>query len=230
MSYRFEKILFVLNRLSLQKFVFSLVLTMAIGVHLTYAQGGELLKQQYRKGRIRTPYQKLNFEVTALASYVNGTSGNTSPTFGYLVSAKAQWRVSQTIAFSSGVGYARVGYQYNFSESEKYKDKISYLSVPLTLRLFPHKKFLLEIGAQYNFVLWANQITSENTLRVYEKGIFQNSFGLLVGIQYNFWNRFNASVQYRFSKRFSNPYAFQTNNLEGIYSGISFYLFKPTPR
>jgi hypothetical protein len=107
---------------------------------------------------------------------------------------------------------------------------LTYLSIPLTLRVFPSRKLLFETGLLYNHLLQAKNteiVDLRNQSKLYPEGVFKNAFGWLFAVQYNVWKRFDVSLQYRFFRKPTDPLSNQKNNFEAFILGVHFFVLNP---
>jgi len=195
-----------------------------------FAQGDANLLLQYNKGPdLDAFYRKWNFDLHTHMVYGNMRERHTVRKINFSAGTNIQYKFSKTFALNSGVDFFNLSYQYNLTNNQSY-DGLSYLSFPLTLRVFPSRKLHFETGMLYNHLL-----TSENTAIVnlknqsheYPSGVFKNAFGWLFATQYNVWKRFDVSIQYRFFKKASDPLSDQKNNFDALLLGIHFFVLNP---
>lgn len=197
---------------------------------LIYSQGDDLLLLQYNKGPDPDGfYRKWNFDVHFLTIRVNAKGNYSKPALTSGFGNSVQYKFSKTFGIRSGASYFNIRYKYNLSDNQS-TDKITYLTIPMTIRVFPSRKLLFETGFLYNFLLGAKNSEIQNIgtgSLDYEKGIFKNTFGMVVGSQYNAWKRLNVSLQYRVIKKASKPSVFQKNNFAGLMIGLHFFILNP---
>ena len=140
-----------------------------------------------------------------------------------------QYKFSKTLALNSGLDYFNLSYQYNLAENQSF-DQLTYISFPLTLRVFPSRKLHFEMGLLYNKIHSAQntQIVDLKSLSYeYSSEVFKSNFGWLFASQYNIWKRFDVSLQYRFLKKETDPLRVQKNNFDAILFGIHFFVLNP---
>jgi opacity protein-like surface antigen len=174
------------------------------------AQGNTNLLLQYNKGPdLDAFYRTWNFDIHAFAVRVNLTEDYSKPRITYAIGSNVHYKLSKTLGFTSGIGFFNIHHQYELSTNTS-KDKLSYLTLPLTVRVSPSRNLILETGVIYHSLLKA-----------------KNTFGWLFSVQYNVWKRLNASVQYRFIKKTSDAFSIQKNNFNGLLLGVHYFIFNP---
>lgn len=197
---------------------------------VSFAQGDDNLLMQYNRGQdLDGFYRKWNFDLHARILYGKMKEDYSVYKTSYSSGIYIQYKFSKTIAINSGGDYFSLRYQYNLANNQSY-DQLTYLSIPLSIRVFPSRKLLFETGLFYNYLLKAqnNQIVDlKNQSKNYPEEVFKNTFGWLLGAQYNAWKRLDVSLQYRFSKKASNLYSLQKNNFEAFMLGIHFFVLNP---
>ena len=194
------------------------------------AQGDSNLLLQYNKGPdLDAFYRTWNFDIQAFAVRVNLNEDYSKPGVTYALGANVQYKLSKTFGLTSGIGFFNIHYQYELSTNTS-TDKLSYVNFPLTVRVSPSRKLILETGAIYHFLLKAKNseiVNLSNKSNVYEDGVFKNTLGWLFSVQYNVWKRLNISVQYRFIKKSSDAFSIQKNNFNGLLLGGHYFIFNP---
>ncbi|MGA0373851.1 MAG: hypothetical protein ACO3MA_04180 [Flavobacteriaceae bacterium] len=197
---------------------------------VSFAQGDANLLLQYNKGPdLDAFYRKWNFDLHTHVVYGNTLEEYTIGKINFSLGTNIQYKFSKTFALNSGVDYFKLSYQYNLLENQSY-DKLTYLSFPLTVRVFPSRKLHFETGLLYNFILSAKNtgiVDLKNQSHKYPEGVFKNVFGWLFTSQYNVWKRFDVSLQYRFFKKATNPISNQKNNFDAFLLGIHFFVLNP---
>tara|TARA_B110000208_G_C11623550_1_gene378145 strand:- start:138 stop:791 length:654 start_codon:yes stop_codon:yes gene_type:complete len=194
------------------------------------AQGNANLLLQYNKGPdLDAFYRTWNFDIHAFIVRVNLNENYSKPGITYAVGSNVQYKFSKTFGLTSGIGFFNINYQYELSTNTS-TDKLSYLTLPLTVRVSPSRNLILETGAIYHFLLKAKNseiVNLSNKSNVYEDGVFKNTLGWLFSVQYNVWKRLNISVQYRFIKKSSDAFSIQKNNFNGFLLGVHYFVFNP---
>ncbi len=128
------------------------------------------------------------------------------------------------MGFVSGLIYSPVEYSYQVRDSLG-KDKLSYFSIPLGIRLIPSKKTSIELGAHYNIYNKGGFIISKDDIErneVYAEGVFRNSMGGFLQVSYQFYKRLIIFVNYRWASRNSPALQTQTNNTSGLQLGLTY--------
>lgn len=194
------------------------------------AQGDANLLLQYNKGPdLDSFYRTWNFDFQAFVVRVNLNEDYSNPGITYAMGSNVQYKFSKTVGLTSGIGFFNIYYQYELSNNTS-TDKLSYLTLPLTVRISPSRNLILETGAIYHFLLKAKNsgiVNLRDKSNVYEDGVFKNSIGWLFSFQYNVWKRLNISVQYRFIKKYSDGFSIQKNNFSGLLFGVHCFVFNP---
>ena len=200
---------------------------------LAFAQGGDLLMQQYSRGPgLGNSYSKWSLYGGAEINRINTDLSTTSPTITLGGLVHVEYRFSQTVGLLSGVNYTPISYTYPLSDSLG-KDRLKYISIPLFLRVHPTKKVSLSMGAQYNHFQKGEKIVSWEDTKMsarYEEAIFSNSFGFIVQAGYHFWQQFYGYVNYRWVKKTSPLIQKQTNNTKGVQLGLTYTFWKSFKR
>ena len=195
-----------------------------------FAQGDANLLLQYNRGPdLDGFFRKWNFDLHAHTVYGNMKEEYTVHKITYSLGSYIQYKFSKTFALNSGADYFNLSYQYNLQKNQTY-DQLTYLSIPLTLRVFPSRKIHFETGLLFNLLLNAQNteiVDLKNKSNEYHQDIFKSTFGWLFATQYNVWKRFDISLQYRFLKKASSPYSNQKNNFDAFLLGIHFFLLNP---
>jgi hypothetical protein len=195
-----------------------------------FAQGDANLLLQYNQGPdLDGFYRKLNLDLHLHTVYGNMREDYTVRKISFSAGTYIQYKFSKTFALSSGVDYFNLSYQYNLTKNQSY-DQFTYLSFPLTIRVFPSRKLHFESGLLYNRLLKAQNteiVDLKNLSYKYPLGIIQNAFGWIFTAQYNVWKRFDLSLQYRFFKKSTNPLNDQINNFDAFVLGLHFFLLNP---
>ncbi len=206
-----------MRHLNLKKKSFLLLLFSFLKMHLFYAQGPDLLIQQYHKNSIDLEYfQKWNFDFSISINRFNSSNRNTNGLISLGFGSTIYYRLKKSFGISSGIEV--LNYSYNYLDSDpNLIDKLKYLNFPLSLKVFPSKKLIIEFGVFYNKILNAKKREKSSKEWIeYEKGIFLNSLGFLSSIKFNFWKKFKLGINYRFQKNSKNVFKKEPNNFRGI--------------
>lgn len=194
------------------------------------AQGDANLLLQYNKGPdLDGFYRKWNFDLHTHMVYGNTIKDYTVGKINFSTGTYVQYKLSKTFALNSGIDFFRLSYQYDLPYNQTY-DILTYLSFPLTLRVFPSRKLHFETGLLYNHLLNAQNteiVDLKNRSKEYTSEIFKNALGWLFATQYNVWKRFDVSLQYRFFKKASDPLKDQINNFNTFLLGVHFFVLNP---
>ena len=195
-----------------------------------FAQGDSNLLLQYNRGPdLDAFYRKWNFDLHTHLVYGNMREDYTFRKISLSAGIYIQYKFSKTFALNSGVDSFNLSYQYNLAQNQSF-DQLTYISFPLSLRVFPSRKLHFEMGLLYNKILSAQNteiVDLKNLSHEYSSEVFKNAFGWLFATQYNVWNRFDVSLQYRFLKKETDPLRDQKNNFDAILFGIHFFVLNP---
>jgi hypothetical protein len=197
---------------------------------LSFAQGDANLLLQYNRGPdLDGFYRKWNLDLHLHTVYGNMREDYTVRKISFSAGTYIQYKFSKTFALNSGVDYFNLSYQYNLTKNQSY-DQLTYLSFPLTIRVFPSRKLHFETGLLYNRLQRAQNteiVDLKNRSYEYPSGVIQNAFGWVFATQYNVWKRFDVSLQYRFFKKSTNSLSLQMNNFNAFLLGVHFFVLNP---
>ena len=199
---------------------------------LTFAQGDENLLLQYRKGPDITRYRKWNFDLHLQGVYIGPNGDFTTPKIGYAFGSNVHYKYSKSIGVSTGVKLLSVNYQYKLNDN-KTNDHLSYLSFPLSIRVFPTRRTHFETGLLYHHLIKAKNsaiVDLRQKSNFYPDNIFKNAFGWLFAVHYSVWKKFRLSVEYRFFKKSTITNNIQKNNFNGFLLGINFLILNPNKK
>ena len=203
------------------------------GSFLGFAQGGDLLIQQYNRGpQLDSKHSKWSFQLGPQLNRINTDLGTTTPTltFGGLV--EIEYRFSKTVGLVSGAQFTPISYSYIEGDSLAI-DRLKYISYPLMLRLQPTYKLSFGLGIIYQAYLSGQKELGGEDAKLttsYTAGIFKNSIGMIGQLSYHLNSRFNIFGNYRWVKRTSPPTQAQTNNTIGFQLGVSYLFLKSKQR
>jgi len=194
------------------------------------AQGDSNLLLQYNRGPdLDAFYRKWNFDLHTHLVYGNMREDYTFRKISFSAGIYIQHKFSKTLALNSGVDYFNLSYQYSLAQNQSF-DQLTYISFPISIRVFPSRKLHFEMGLLYNKILSAQNtqiVDLKNLSHEYSSEVFKNTFGWLFASQYNIWKRFDVSLQYRFLKKETDPLRDQKNNFDAILFGIHFFVLNP---
>lgn len=216
-----------------KNFLLFLGISFLCGSFLVFAQGGDLLIQQYNRGpQLDSNYSKWSFRLGPQLNRINTDLGTTSPTltFGGLV--EIEYRFSKTVGLVSGAQFTPISYSYIEADSLTI-DRLKYISYPLMLRLQPTYKLSFGLGIIYQAFLSGQKELGEEDAKLttsYTASIFKNSIGMIGQLSYHLNSRFNIFGNYRWLKRTSPPTQAQTNNTLGFQLGVSYLFLKSKQR
>ena len=162
---------------------------------LTFAQGENLLIQQYNKGPVLDDvYSRWSIYLGSRLNYLNTDLEGTNPILSLGGLTEVQLNISKTFGFIIGFGNTAISYKYDYQNSFA-KDRLDYFVLPIGVRLNPTKKVSFSFGALYNFFNKGENKVSENDVIVkkeYEKLDLENSFGGFTQIGFYFLKKFMA--------------------------------------
>ena len=206
-----------------------LIFGLLFGLQLNWAQGGDLLIQQYSKGPgLNQKHSKWILEVGPEVSRLNTTLETTSPTITIGAIAHLEYRLSKTTGLVSGINYSPLKYSYVWADSIAF-DALKFVGIPIYLRMHPTDQINISLGGHYNYFFKGEQIIKwedSNSKKIYDKGIFRNTYGLTIQVRYNWiWN-LSFFANYRWAKRSSPLLQRQTNNCSGLQLGCVYSLWR----
>ena len=211
-----------------------LYLALILCSFLSFSQGNKNLYKQYRTGPDPDGFYHIwNYSLHGGLNLINSDQNYTKSRMGKVVGFEVQKLESKTFGFSAGIEFNEIRYQYNgFLENST--DNLNWLSFPLSLRLYPSRKLLFEVGVKYHYFLNAKNSILKNSVTgsfQYPKESFENIFGTFIAIQYQIWKRLNIGVQYQYLKgRKRNPSEIQPNIFNGLTIKFSAFINNPMKR
>ena len=214
----------VVRYLSLKKSIIFYVLTS----FLTFAQGENLLIQQYNKGpALDDVYSRWSIFVSGRLNYLNTDLERTSPTLTLGGLTEMHFNISKTFGFLIGFGNTTISYKYDYQNSFV-KDRLNYFVLPIGVRLNPTKKVSISFGAIHNlFNKGENQVTENGVVvkKEYEKLDFENSFGGFIQIGFYFLKNFYSYINYRWATKYNSPLDEKSNNNNGFQLGLAYKIW-----
>ena len=206
------------------------------GLNLLFAQGDDLLIQQYRVGPdLDAFYHNWNFEVQASIYNLHPDMSYTDSRFSFGGGIATEKRFSKSFGLALGTQLQTIHYRYNLSTNTT-KDRLQYLVLPLTGRAHPTRRIFFEAGPSIAIPLKA---TNEDSVRLadpqnqYDKGVFKINPGMYLGLSYNPWWRLHLKVVYQLWRRKADPLLYQPNRFRGFSLQLHYFLKnprkKPTP-
>ena len=194
-----------------------------------FSQAGGVLIQQYSKGpELNQMYSKWSFSIGPEVNRINSDLNTASPTITFGGMINIEYRFSKTVGLLSGLKFVPISYRYMLEGSIE-KDRLKYLTIPLTLKLNPSKKISFGLGVLYNHYKKGQRILKFEDAKIiteYPEGIFSNPFGLSAQISYHFWDRFNTTINYRWTKKSSPVTQPQSNNSKGLQVSLTYTLLQ----
>lgn len=200
----------------------------------SFSQGNINLYKQYRAGPDPDNfYHSLNYSLYTSLNGINSDQNYTKTQVGKGFGFVVQNLRSKTFGFSTGIEFNEIRYKYDgFLEDSS--DSINYLSFPLSIRLYPTRKFFFEAGLKYHYFLNAKNSSIINSISrslVYPDGYFNNTFGTFIAIQYQVWKRLNIGLQYQYlSGKKTNLSGIQPNIFNGLTIQIGGFMKNPFKR
>ena len=206
----------------------NLIIFYAFTSLLSFAQGENLLIQQYNKGPVLDDvYSKWTIYLGSRLNYLNTDLEGTNPIFSLGGLTEVQLNFSKTFGFIIGFGNTTISYKYDYPNSFA-KDRLDYFVLPIGVRLNPTKKVSFSFGAIHNFFNNGENKVSENNIIVkkeYEKLYFENSFGGFTQIGFYFLKNFYGFINYRWATKYSSPLAEKSNNNIGFQLGLAYKIW-----
>ncbi len=190
-----------------------------------FSQAGGILIQQYSKGpELNQMYSKWSFSIGPEINRINSDLNTAYPTITFGGMINIEYRFSKTVGLLSGLKFVPISYRY-MSEGSIEKDRLKYLTIPLILKLNPFKKISFGLGILYNHYEKGQRILRFEDAKLiteYPKGVFSNPLGFSAQVDYHFWDRFNATVTYRWAKKYSPATQPQSNNSKGLQVSLTY--------
>ena len=201
---------------------------------LSFSQGNKNLYKQYRTGPDPDGFYHIwNYSLHGGLNLINSDQSYTKNSIGKVVGFEVQKLESKTFGFSTGFEFNEIQYQYDgFLENST--DTLNWLSFPLSIRLYPSRRLLFEVGMKYHYFLNAKNSITKNAVTgsfQYPRESFGNIFGTFIAIQYQIWKRLNVGAQYQYLKgRKRNPSEIQPNVFNGLTIKFSAFIKNPMKR
>lgn len=201
---------------------------MLLFAKLLTAQGGELLIQQYEKNSIDIEfYRKLNFEFFIEPNLTNTVDRETIGKLNFNFGSNIHYRFTRSFGMSTGIYVNKIGYQNNL-ETNKSINSLKFITIPFFVKLYPLKKINFSLGGLYNFYQNGfNQIDKNAEKVQILDGVFVNSMGVFVGLEYIIKKRISSSISYKMQKRNYRNYQPDTQNFSGVYLSLNFKILNP---
>jgi len=200
----------------------------------SFSQGNKNLYKQYRSGPDPDSFYHLwNYSLYGRVNWMNSDQDYTKPAIGKGIGFMVQKLNSKTFGWSTGIEFNEIRYQYD-GLLDNSSDNTSWLSFPLTIRLYPSRKLFFEVGFKYHYFLTAKNSINNNSITgtlKYPDGSFESTFGTLITIQYQIWRRLNIGLQYQFMKSKNvNPKGIQPTVFDGLSLKIGAFIKNPLKR
>ena len=203
-------------------------LVVLLFANFSNAQDGELLIQQYQKNSIDLEfYRKLNFELFIEPNLTNTVDRETKGKLNFNFGSNIHYRFTRSFGLSTGICINKIGYQNNL-ETNKSVNNLKFITIPLFIKLYPLKKINFSLGGSYNFYQGGFSQIDKNAEKVeILDGVFVNSMGVFVGIEYIIKKRISSSISYKMQKRNYRNYQPETQNFYGVYLSLNFKILNP---
>ncbi len=203
----------------------NLIIVYVLSSFLTFAQGENLLIQQYNKGpALDDVYSRWTIYLGSRLNYLNTELEGTNPILSLGGLTEVQFNISKTFGFIIGFGNTAISYKYDYLNSSA-KDRLDYFVLPIGVRLNPTKKVSFSFGSIYNFFnKGENKVIENNVIlkKEYEKLDFENSFGGFTQIGFYFLKNFYGFINYRWATKYKSPLAKKSNNNNGFQLGLAY--------
>ena len=205
------------------------IILLSFVVNCCFGQGSALLIQQYNKGpALDNRYSKWSLLPRLELNRFNTDRNSTKSEFTLGGRFGVEYRLQSTFGIESGVGYTPVSYNYIVEDSLGI-DRLEYLTVPLGVKLHPTSRISVGLGANYNFYQkGVYRIIKEGSVRIedYPLGVFTNTLGGFLRLEYHFLWGGTVSLNYRWATRASPPLQSQTNSSSGFQLGMAHTLWQ----
>jgi hypothetical protein len=144
-----------------KRILLSLGISFLCGPFLGFAQGGDLLIQQYYRGpQLDSNYSKWTFRLGPQLNRINTDLGTTTPTLAIGGLVEIEYRFSKTVGLVSGAKFTPISYSYIEADSLAI-DNLKYISYPLMLRLQPTYKLSFWFGYNLSRLFkWTKRVGS----------------------------------------------------------------------
>ena len=206
----------------------NLIIVYVLSSFLTFAQGENLLIQQYNKGpALDDVYSRWTIYLGSRLNYLNTDLEGTNPVLSLGGLTEVQFNISKTFGFIIGFGNTAISYEYDYPNSFA-KDRLDYFVLPIGVRLNPTKKVSFSFGAIYNLFNKGENKVSENNIIVkkeYEKLDFENSFGGIYTNWFFILKNFYGFINYRWATKYNSPLAKKSNNNNGFQLGLAYKIW-----
>ena len=206
----------------------NIIIVYVLSSFLTFAQGENLLIQQYNKGpALDDVYSRWTIYLGSSLNYLNTDLEGTNPILSLGGLTEVQFNISKTFGFIIGFGKTAISYEYDYPNSFA-KDRLDYFVLPIGVRLNPTKKVSFSFGAIYNFFNKGENKVSENDVilkKEYEKLDFENSFGGFTQIGFYFLKNFYGFINFRWATKYNSPLAKKSNNNNGFQLGLAYKIW-----
>ena len=195
-----------------------------------FAQGDDNLLLQYRRGpNLDGFYHRWNATLSMQGHWINTDRDYTKAGISVGGGIGVQYNFSKSFGLETGIHWLPIHYSYTL-ENNGTRDRIRYWEVPLLGRLSPSRKWTFLFGPTYNRLQSAKNtaiVDVSNNSTVYPEGRFQNAFGALLGLNFQWKGYLAVGVRYRYIKKDSPLLQLQSNNFSGFSLGLFYTLKNP---
>lgn len=207
---------------------FLLFLLLIAGLNVVFAQGPDLLIQQYGKNAYDLEYyRKWNFDVLIHSHLSKPTNRESRAKLQLNLGGRVHYRFTKSFGLSSGVDIYQLKYQYAY-ESDTSVDHLRFIRLPMAISVYPVKRLRLSLGGSYQLFLSATGQPPPATATVaYPSRSFINSIGVMASAHYMVYRKFSATLGFHFQKRSTDPLDRVSQNFKGFSLGIAYTLLNP---
>ncbi len=201
-----------------------LFLILILTSFLSFSQGTTNLYKQYNTGPDPDSFYHIwNYSLYGRLNFMNSDQDYTKSSLGKGIGFVVQKFNSKTFGWSTGIEFNEIHYQYKGFLEDSF-DNLNWISLPLSIRLYPSRKLFFETGLKYHFLLNAKNSIKINPITeslFYPPGYFNNTFGIFITIQYSLWKNINLGIEYQYLR---GPDEILTGLQSNVFKGLSFKL------
>ena len=195
-----------------------------------FAQGDDNLLLQYRRGPNPDGfYHRWNTTLGVQGNWMNTDSDFTKAGISVGGGVGIQRNFSKSFGLETGLHWLPIHYSYTLEDNNT-KDRLQYWEISLLGRLSPSRKWTLLFGPTYNRLQQAINsaiVDVTNNSNQYPEGRFQNAFGALLGINFQWKGQLSVGVRYRYIKKDTSLLQLQSNTFSGVSLGLFYTLKNP---
>jgi len=210
------------------------LIALIFSFNFSYSQGDKNLYKQYRTGPDPDNfYHVWNYSFYGKLNILNSDQDYTKHSIGKGGGFLVQRLNSKTFGWSTGIEFNEINYRYE-GVIENSIDKTNWLGIPISIRLYPSRRYFIELGFKFHYFLNAkNSIISNSETKSlkYPEEAFKNTFGAFITAQYQIWKRLNIGFQYQYLKgRNVNPSEIQPSIFNGFSFKVGAFIKNPSKR